>query len=615
MLGLLLTLLSPFSLHEMEIVREFDEQMLQEEFDSASSRRSPLSFNLPYELTTHEIDVMNVVTPPIPRLSGLTVPVTLNRRVLKYITFFQGKGRYSFAKWYSRMGRYEEIIIPILDKYRLPRELIYQAMIESGFQNDAVSSASAVGLWQFVRRTGDSYGLRYDGWVDGRRDFIMATEAAAQHMSDLYRRFNSYHLSLAAYNAGVGNVSKAITKANSNDLFMINRLGHLKGASGIYVPKILAAMIVGQDPSLYGFHTLKKEPPLRFEVVEVPGGLELGIYARYAKVGRDELVTLNPSLRRGYTPPDAGGYPLRVPIRAKERLESVLKSLELRQPQLFYEHRVRFGESISDIAYSYYVSRRVIKQINELTSNRLEVGSVLLIPRNTKKKPREILTDTLLVAADPRLKFTYTDRQLVYFPVRRSVSIEQVASFFNITPSEVSVWNSLDLTARLQRGMAVRLYIAENFDLTSALLARPDQVKLVDPSSTEGGESLEYAERRRERKIKQIRHKVRNGQTLARIAKRYKVNVKDLRAENNLRRHSSIYAGLVLKIPASSTPAPRGRAARARVKREGKRHRVKRGDTLWKLAQKYGVSMDRLRRANRFRGRVRLSIGQLIRIP
>ena len=159
------------------------------------------------------------------------------------------------------MGKYEEIIYPILDRYQLPRELIFQAMIESGFVNDAVSSASAVGLWQFVRRTGDSYGLRYDGWVDDRRDFVASTEAAARHMRDLYLRFKSYHLALAAYNAGVGSVARAITNSNTNDLFQIQRRGFQQGAAGVYVPKIIAAMVIAQNPSLFGFENLKKEPP------------------------------------------------------------------------------------------------------------------------------------------------------------------------------------------------------------------------------------------------------------------------------------------------------------------------------------------------------------------
>ena len=513
------------------------------------------------------------------------------------------------------MGRYEELMLPILDQYQLPRELIFQAMIESGFQNDAVSSASAVGIWQFVRRTGDAYGLRYDGWVDERRDFIAATKAAARHMRDMYARFKSYPLALAAYNAGVGSVSRAISRSNTNDLFQIYRRGHLQGAGGIYVPKIMAAMIIAQDPASYGFEHIQKEEPLRFEIVEVPGGLELGVYAKYAKVSRDEIETLNPGLRRGYVPPDAGGYPLRVPLGAKAKLEESLKKLELKEPQLFYEHRVRFGENLSDIAYAYYVSTRVLRQINELSNNQPEVGSALLIPRNTSKSPREILRDTLSVAIDPSLEFSYEDRRLIYFPIRRKLSVERIASFFGVTAREIASWNTVDPEATLQRGMAVRLYIPQDFDFSSALIAKQSQVQVIDPTSELGEEILSYAARRQERRIRYVRHKVKRGQTLRKISRKYRANMKDIRAENNLRSNGSIYPGLVLKIPILSTPKPKGRAARSKAKREGKLHRVRRGDSLWKIAKRYGVSMEKLRRRNRLHGRVRLKLGQVIRIP
>lgn len=615
MIALLLTLLSPLPLNEMEVVRAFDEQLIQQAHDLVEPPRSPLSYELPLELTTEPVTRMTVELPPLPNLEGLTLSVTLNAQVMKYVEFFQSRGRSTFAAWYRRMGRYESLIKVILDQHKVPRELIYQAMIESGFKNDAVSSASAVGLWQFVRGTGDSYGLRYDAWVDERRDFIAATDAAARHMRDLYDRFGSYQLALAAYNAGIGSVSRAVKRGNTTDLFQLYRMGHLQGAGGIYVPKILAAVLISQDPSLFGFYDLKKDPPITYAVVEVPGGLDLGTYAKYAKVEREDLELLNPALRRGYAPPDAGGYPLRVPTHSKARLEEALKELEMRKPQLFYEHLVRFGETLNDIAYRYGVSRRSLRQINELKGTRPEVGAILLVPRTRKATLREPLKGSLLIATDPELTFNYPDRQQIYLPIRHSLSIEQVASFFNVTPGEVTVWNQLDPYARLQKGMAIRLYIAKDFDLSTALTASPEQVEFVSPMTEEAELAYEYAQRRDERKIKQVTHLVRSGQSLRSIAKKYGVTPADIRAENKLKRSTSIYVGLLLKIPVSNTPKPRGAAARALPKGGASHHRVKRGDSLWTISKTYGVSMNRLRAANGLRGRVRLRLGQKLVIP
>jgi LysM repeat protein len=238
---------------------------------------------------------------------------------------------------------------------------------------------------------------------------------------------------------------------------------------------------------------------------------------------------------------------------------------------------------------------------------------VLLIPRKSSRQPREILTDTLLLVIDPSLSFSYPNRQLVYFPIRRSTSIESVASFFGVTPREVAVWNTLDPEATLLRGMALRLYISMRFNLGSALLARPAQVRVVDPTTRGGEELIEYAARRQERKIRTVTHRVKAGDSLRKIARRYRVSIRDIRAENHLKRRSAIYPGLKLKIPKLSTPRPRGRAARSRVK--GRRHRVRKGDSLWKIARRYDVSLRKLRRVNRLRGRIRLKIGQILRIP
>ena len=132
----------------------------------------------------------------MPDLSGLQIPVVLNGPVNHYIDFFNGRGRRIFAGWYARMGAYAPMIKAVLKREGLPAELIYVCMIESGFSADAVSHAGAVGPWQFMLTTGRAEGLRYDDWVDERRDPIKATQAAAQHFKVLYQRFQSWPLVL-----------------------------------------------------------------------------------------------------------------------------------------------------------------------------------------------------------------------------------------------------------------------------------------------------------------------------------------------------------------------------------------------------------------------------------
>ena len=131
-------------------------------------------------------------------------------RVQYYLDFFQGRGRERMAIWLTRMPRYEAMIRERLQRESLPGDLVYLALIESGFSNTATSRAKAVGMWQFMKATGKGYGLRVDSWVDERRDPIRATDAAVRHLRDLNRRFNSLYLAAAAYNAGSGKVSRGL---------------------------------------------------------------------------------------------------------------------------------------------------------------------------------------------------------------------------------------------------------------------------------------------------------------------------------------------------------------------------------------------------------------------
>ena len=258
-----------------------------EVFGSGQTPRGPaaaLSFMPPPELTTFGADATDEPRDPPPdlKLDGLEVPVTLNAAVRAYMDFFMGRGRPIYARWYARMGRWEKLMLPILEQHGIPPEMIYVCMIESGFNAEAVSHASAVGPWQFMRRTGSAYGLAVDDWVDERRDPVKSTEAAARHFKDLYDRLGSWPLVMAAYNAGAGWLNRGVKRANSNEFWRLVEADTLPAQAQNYVPKAMAAMIIGQDPARYGFGEVRPEPPIQFAIASVPGGLDLGRFARSA---------------------------------------------------------------------------------------------------------------------------------------------------------------------------------------------------------------------------------------------------------------------------------------------------------------------------------------------
>ena len=183
-------------------------------------------------------------------------PVRWDPQVLRYLDYFKNdtKGRSVMSNWLRRAGRYRELFDKVLARHGLPRDLFYLAMIESGFESAAKSRVGAGGVWQFMPGAARAYGLEVSYWVDSRRDPERAADAAARYLKDLYVRFGSWYLVFAAYNAGYGAVLRSITNYNTNDYWeLVKHESGLPWESSLYVPKILAAAIVGRNQAAFGF--------------------------------------------------------------------------------------------------------------------------------------------------------------------------------------------------------------------------------------------------------------------------------------------------------------------------------------------------------------------------
>lgn len=577
--------------------------------------------------------------PDLPPLDKLTVPVTLNAAVVGYLDFFQQRGRPIYAHWLARKGRWGAEIAKTLADEGVPPELIYVCMIESGFQTAARSHASAVGPWQFVRRTGGAYGLKVTEWVDERQDPVKATVAAAQHFKDLYERYKSWPMAMAAYNAGTGWTRRGIRRANSNDFWRLVEADTLPEQAQRYVPKAMAAMIIGQAPARFGFGDVVPQTPVEFASISVKGGLDLARFARRLGVGLKDLLALNPELKKARTPP-GDDYALRVPPGVAGRAESVGSD----RGREMVEHRVRFGERLRHISQLYGVSRRTLRRLNALNSgDEPAPGALLIVPRPSA--PPDIIEE-LLIVTEPGVDFRPGDRQVIYFPVRWGMSVAEVAAFFNVTPGAVAAWNGLDPKANLQKNMALRLLVAPDFDVRRAVTVPAEQVTTVRAGSDEAVAALEKAQEARERQA-YVRHKIKRGETLWKIAKKYGVSVNTLREENSLQRGARMRLGAVLRVPqnkpskrstsrrstrkstARSKPPRRAkveRRAKVRakkdppktrrpVRRTGRRYTVQRGDNLGKVAAQYGITPFKLRSHNGLPRNVRLVAGQVLYIP
>ncbi len=241
------------------------------------------------------------------------IPVTYNARVSNWIRYFQTDGRKSFKTWLERSSRYVPAIEDELDRAGLPQDLVYVAMIESGFRPDAVSHMGAMGMWQFISSTGRRYGLKIDWWLDERRDFSKSTHAAISYMRDLNKLFNSWYLVTASYNMGETGVKRMMKKYGTNNFWALADLRALPQETTDYVPKIIAATLIAKAPALYGFRDLDFHVPLAFDTIRVPGGTDLINLAGYLGVSGKYLMELNPELTRGFIPREVRGHQIRVP--------------------------------------------------------------------------------------------------------------------------------------------------------------------------------------------------------------------------------------------------------------------------------------------------------------
>src|SRR6266567_404777 len=317
-----------------------------------------------------------------------TLLIRDNAEVRRFLEEYQtGYRRALVERWLGRSGRYAEMIQGVLRSKGLPEDLMFTAMIESGFNPVAVSRAGAKGLWQFMAPTARRYGLRVDRWVDERLDPEKSTVAAARYLSDLHALFGSWELAKAGYNAGEMKVLRAMKSLGTSDFWELTRGRILRDETKNFVPAIQAAVLIGRDPERYGFIASQAEP-LVYEVAAVPSGVALSRIAITAGVDTEVLCDLNPELRMKQTPP-GGTYLLKFPMgassrfveaRERERTHKTAtagRGRHLGKPEI---HIVQSRETVGSIAKRYGISAAELVRLNELDGGaRIRPGDRLRI--------------------------------------------------------------------------------------------------------------------------------------------------------------------------------------------------------------------------------------------
>jgi len=490
---------------------------------------------------------------------GYDIPVEMQPLVADYIHFFQGAGRIWFRRWMSRSTRYIPVMTPILESTGVPRDLVYLAMIESGFSAQAYSWAHASGPWQFINGTGKMFGLRNDFWVDERRDPVKSTTAAARYLKDLYGEMGHWYLAWASYNGGRGKVRRAIEKRGTDDWWELADGKGLANETKHYVPKLIACALVAKHPRAFGFSDDEFDflPKLEFDVVDVPAPTDLEVLARAAGATVEELSELNPELKRWCTPPMPEGkaYRLRVPPGRAPLFAANYPKLAPAERLAFKVHRVKRGDTLSGIAATYASAPEAIMQMNRLRNSRaLRVSTELIIPVPSARAAKDGRADSAL------------DRQVAR--ARRS-------GFAAARPEE-----------EVPAGAG-----------NKAVATGPIKTEVVNGKT-------------------RITYGVQNGDSLWVIGQRFNCSVDDLKKWNGMTRHARrLQVGTVLSVWPGEAPAapvqnvggtlvaPKAQVVAAVAAPAGgnaskKTHLLVAGDSLWSVAQQYGLSVADLKKWN-----------------
>lgn len=492
------------------------------------------------------------------------IPVEMQPLVAQYIQFFQGPGRRWFRKWMSRAARYVPVMQPILEQYGLPKDTVYLAMIESGFSAHAYSWAHAAGPWQFISSTGKQYGLKQDFWVDERRDPIKATHAAASYLKDLKRELGHWYLAWAGYNTGSGRVRRMVERHGTNDFWVLSEERGLAKETKHYVPKLIAAALVAKHPSAFGFseEEFEPEPLLEFDEVELTDAADLDVVARAAGVPVKEVQDLNPELKRWCTPPAStkNPYSLRLPRGAKAQFAENYKRLAPTERLTFRIHKVKRGDTLSQIAGKYGTESEAILQMNQLkTARTLRLGLELVIPVPAGKsgsgtalankvaqarrsgvvhRPEEEVpagTPKGPMATGPVKTEKVAGRTRVTYGVQSGDSLWAIATKFNVSVDELKKWNNLPRrTPTLQVGSLLHVW-PDGDPAGAQVQVRSGTVVAKHTVAAKPGGKV---------------HPLAEGETLWSVAQRYGVSVDDIMRWNNIKDHRTIPVGKLLNLSA-----------------------------------------------------------------
>ncbi|WP_245770411.1 lytic transglycosylase [Marinospirillum alkaliphilum] len=420
----------------------------------------------------------------------------------------------------QRASRYMFHVIEEIERRGLPGELALLPIVESAYDPFAYSHGRASGMWQFIPGTARHFGLENNWWYDGRRDILASTDAALTYLTQLNRRFDDWHLALASYNAGGGNVNRALRhnrNAGGNGTFW--ELNTLPAETRAYVPKMVALARLIADPEANGINLTSIPNRPYFVAVDTNGQIDLALAAELADISMNELYLLNPGFSQWATSPE-GPHRLLVPVESAELLAANLADLPPRQRMSWQRYRVQQGDSLLTVSRRFNTTPSMIRDANQLRGDIIRAGHELLIPIPSQDARSYALSE------DQRLQRRQNvarNGQRVEHVVRSGDSFWLLARRHGVSVRELASWNNMAPGDPLMPGQRLVIW------------SRADNARTVASANNRSV-------------IRRVNYTVRNGDNLASIASRFRVSVSDIARWNNINPNRYLQPGQNLTL-------------------------------------------------------------------
>jgi len=431
-------------------------------------------------------------------------------------------------------------------------------------------------MWQFMRSTGEMYGLNANGspWIDERRDPIKATTAAMKHLRDLYYMFGDWYIAFAAYNCGPGCVQRAINKTKVEKPSFWDLYKNLPRETRNYVPLYIATAKIASSPSTYGIKLseLEFQKEFVFDTYTLKEPVSIEALANSCNASIQEFQQLNTELLKMTTPPDITEYTIRIPQGSLNVFASNFSKLTDEEKKPWITHIVKRRESLKSIANKYGITTNDLAAANNISSkSKIKTGTKLQIP--LEKQPSEKDNSSAIT------QNTSTEKKEEYksYTVQKGETLSSIANNYGISIDDLKQINDIaPETEHIVEGVRLKV---PNVKSKNIAQNSSNQVPIKKINTT-----------------KTISHKVKSGETLAKIADDYDVSIDDIKKLNRLK-SNRIKKGQTLKVQVSSSEPSREKKANPRNSNLVV-HKVKKGESLGTIAARYEVSEEQIKNWN-----------------